>query len=296
MIAQKQSVKRLTPADAENLGKLLAQNADGDAEICDNSVGNIYMWEATLDTEQIGDAPFCIAEHYEGETYFALREADGDYIHRIEALQRQFGAPLFLCSMTSREVKALQEAFGERFSYDGEDGAADYIYNADDLRRLAGKKYHAQRNHLNAFLGTYEDVTFLPYSAAEEAEVLAFFDLYEASVRDDTESAKKESLACRRLLPMLPALRLDARILRVDGAVCGFVVMECVGDTLMIHVEKALTVYRGIYPRLVQLEASAYPSVRFVNREEDDGNEGLRRSKLSYNPIEIKQKYIGKIE
>ncbi len=292
----KQTIKRLTVEDAAELKRQIDASEEEDAAICDHSVGNIYMWEATLATETVGTDKLCIAEHYEGETYFALREADGDYIARIEALQRQFGAPLCLCSMTSREVEALQSAFGDRFSYTGEDGAADYIYDAAALRSLSGKKYHAQRNHLNAFLREYKDYTFLPYKAQEEAELLAFLDKYEAEAADLTESAKKEALACKRLVSMLPLLGLDARVLRIDGAFCGFVVMERVGGTLMIHIEKALTAYRGIYPLLVQLEANAYADVRFVNREEDDANEGLRRSKLSYHPIEIKQKYIGRIE
>ncbi|MBQ5390713.1 MAG: DUF2156 domain-containing protein [Clostridia bacterium] len=296
MNLQKQSVKRLTPSDAAELHKLLQASGEDGAEICDNSVGNIYMWEATLATEKIGEDRFCIAEHYEGDTYFALRKADGDYKERIEALLLQFGAPLHLCSMTEAEITALHAIYGERFSCEGEDGAADYIYDASDLRTLSGKRFHAQRNHLNAFLREYQGYTFLPYTAEAEAEVLAFFDAYEESVDDRTESAKKESLACRRLLPLLPTLGLDARVFRIDRRICGFVVMERVGNTLMIHIEKALTAYRGIYPMLVQLEANAYPDVRFVNREEDDGNEGLRRSKMSYNPIEVKQKYIGRIE
>lgn len=293
MILQKQTVKRIETSDAPRIRALLGEPT---AEICDNSVGNIYMWKDTLSTDLIGNERFCLAEHYEGQTYFALRRSDGDYIERIEALLMQFGAPLCLCSMTEEEVTALRDAYGDRFSYAGEDGAADYIYDAASLRTFTGKKFHSQKNHLNAFLRNYAHYTFLPYKPEEEGELLAFFDRYEAETGDLSDSAKKESLACRRLLPMLPQLSLDARILRVDDVLCGFVVMEAVGDTLMIHIEKGLTSYRGVYPMLVHLEASAYPHARYINREEDDGNEGLRRSKKSYNPIELKQKYIGRIE
>lgn len=293
MILQKQTVKPIETADASHIHALLGKPT---AEICDHSVGNIYMWKDTLDTDLVGDGPLCLAEHYEGETYFAMRYSDGNYVERVKALVEQFGMPLHLCSMTENEVGALRDAFGDRFSCEGEDGAADYLYDAAALRTFAGKKYHAQKNHLNAFLRNYAHYTFLPYKPEEEAELLAFFDRYEAEAADPSDSAKKESLACRRLIPMLHALSLDARMLRVDGVLCGFAVMEAVGDTLMIHIEKGLTSYRGVYPMLVHLEASAYPHIRYINREEDDGNEGLRRSKKSYNPIELKQKYIGCIE
>ncbi|MBQ8837569.1 MAG: DUF2156 domain-containing protein [Clostridia bacterium] len=286
--------KLIDTSDAGALYALL--DTDVTAEICDNSVGNIFMWKDTLGTEAVDFERFCIAEHYEGHTYFALRERDGDYLSRIQSLIERFGTPLYLCSMTDTETQALKNAFGEKFSYEGEDGAADYIYDADALRSFKGKKYHSQKNHLNAFLKQFSDYTFLPYKAEEEAEIIAFFDRYEAEVGDLTDSAKKESLACRRLIPMITKLPVDARVLRVGNEIIGFAVMERVGDTLMIHIEKGLPAYRGVYPLLVTLEANAYPDVKYINREEDDGNEGLRRSKESYHPVMLKQKYLGIIE
>lgn len=285
--------KLIDETDAERLRALLDTNVT--AEICDNSVGNIFMWKDTLDTE-ILDGTFCIAEHYEGHTYFALRCSDGNYIERINCLIQNFGAPLYLCSMTDSEVALLKAAFGEKFSYEGEDGAADYIYDADSLRTFKGKKYHSQKNHLNAFLRTCKDYRFVPYTADKEGEVAAFFDRYEESVGDTTDSAKKESLACRRLLPMLSKLPVDARMLYSGDELIGFTVMERIGDTLMIHIEKGLPAFRGVYPMLIQLEAGAYPDVKYINREEDDGNEGLRRSKESYHPVMLTQKYLGIIE
>ena len=95
--------------------------------------------------------------------------------------------------------------------------------------------------------------------------------------------------------PLLGVLPLDTRLLTDGGRILGFTVMEKIGDTLMIHIEKGLPAVRGVYPMLVTLEANAYPDVRFVNREEDDGNEGLRRSKQSYHPVRLLQKYYAEI-
>lgn len=284
-------VKKIDTADAEALYSLLG---DPVAEICDHSVGNIFMWKDVLGTERIGTEKLCLAEHYEGNAYFALRASDGDYIGRIEALRAQFGTPLHLCSLTESELSLLKAHYGDRFSAEGDADTADYIYAAESLRSFAGKKYHAQKNHMNAFLRTYVSYDFLPCS--DGALLTAFLDEYEATVCDETESARRESLACRRLFSMLPLAGLDARILCVGGKVIGICVMERVGDTLMIHIEKGLPAYRGVYPMLVHLEACAYPDVTYINREEDDGNEGLRRSKRSYHPVLLKQKYIGIIE
>ena len=294
----KQKFKTIDVTDAARIKELLDKTSS-EIEICDNSVGNIYMWMATLDTEFALSDSLCVGEHYEGNTYFALRKNENtseDYISRVKALIRDFGTPLYLCSMTTQETDALEKEFGAGFSFEGEDGAADYIYNAEELREYRGKKFHSQKNHVNAFKKAFENYSFLPYKNEDKDELIAFLNTYEEGIGEMSPSAKKESLACRRLIDMLEFLGLDTRILKIDGEIAGFTVMERIGDTLMIHIEKALTKYRGVYQMLVTLEANAYPDVKYINREEDDGNEGLRRSKMSYNPSAIIQKYIGIIE
>ena len=67
---------------------------------------------------------------------------------------------------------------------------------------------------------------------------------------------------------------------------------EKIGDTLFIHCEKALTEYHGIYQAVVQSFAKMYATdVKYINREEDDGVEGLRKSKLSYRPVFMLKKH-----
>ena len=84
--------------------------------------------------------------------------------------------------------------------------------------------------------------------------------------------------------------------LKVGGEVVGFSFGEVVGDTLIVHCEKANTDYAGAYPMLVKLFSSEYgKDCEFINREEDCGEEGLRTSKLSYHPVELIQKHAARI-
>lgn len=73
----------------------------------------------------------------------------------------------------------------------------------------------------------------------------------------------------------------------------GFSLGEYDGDTLYVHVEKANTDYRGAYQVLMTsfIREFAKEGIAYVNREDDAGDPGLRKSKLSYNPIWLVKKY-----
>lgn len=63
-------------------------------------------------------------------------------------------------------------------------------------------------------------------------------------------------------------------------------------DMVYIPVEKANPEIRGLYPYICsQFLIEAFPEAGKENREDDMGLEGLRKSKLSYNPIYMVEKY-----
>ncbi len=67
---------------------------------------------------------------------------------------------------------------------------------------------------------------------------------------------------------------------------------ERCGETLHVHIEKALYGYEGVYPATVQEFARCYAvdGVRYLNREDDAGDRGLRTSKLQYLPCKLAEK------
>ena len=83
-------------------------------------------------------------------------------------------------------------------------------------------------------------------------------------------------------------------LLKTEGKIIGLSIGEILGDTLFVHVEKSLREVQGAYPLLVREFAKCFAadSVNFINREEDDGNEGLRTSKMSYHPVKLLEKYL----
>ncbi|MFZ0484981.1 MAG: phosphatidylglycerol lysyltransferase domain-containing protein, partial [Desulfobacterales bacterium] len=63
-------------------------------------------------------------------------------------------------------------------------------------------------------------------------------------------------------------------------------------DTIVIHFEKGNPDYKGAYQAINQmfLEHNG-EQFDFVNREQDLGDEGLRKAKLSYHPVDFVKKY-----
>lgn len=79
-------------------------------------------------------------------------------------------------------------------------------------------------------------------------------------------------------------------ILKVGDKIAGYSIGEVLGDTVFVHIEKADISFPGAYQMLTNLFLKAFAQsdeIKFVNREDDCGDEGLRRSKLSYHPVAL---------
>lgn len=171
---------------------------------------------------------------------------------------------------------------------------ADYLYLSDDIKNLPGRKFSGQRNHINRFLREHNDWSFEEMDTNNRGEIRAFFDSYSREHQKDYAAYEEGNLKTLEVLDRIDLYRPLVGALRVEGRIVGASVGEIVGDTLFIHSEKSLTEYQGSYPMIVNQFAKAFATagVTYINREEDDGVEGLRTSKLSYHPVELLEKYV----
>ena len=78
----------------------------------------------------------------------------------------------------------------------------------------------------------------------------------------------------------------------VDNAMVAYTVAEALTpQSIVIHFEKGDTRYKGVYQAINQMFlAHSASDFLTVNREQDLNDEGLRKSKLSYNPLEFVSK------
>jgi hypothetical protein len=175
-----------------------------------------------------------------------------------------------------------------------ERGNWDYLYNVTDLIELQGNRYHKKKNLLNQFNRSYSS-NYLPFGAQLVKQAMAMQTDW--CTWRDCESSDILSSENRAIFRVLTEWRKLAGLfggaLMVDGSMVAYTLAESLTrDMLVIHFEKGDTQYKGIYQAInQQFLANSASDYAIVNREQDLNDEGLRKAKLSYHPIDYLQKY-----
>lgn len=172
---------------------------------------------------------------------------------------------------------------------------ADYVYDLQEMATFKGKRMGKKRNHANQFERLFPDWRVEPVGAGNlEAVRQCFREIC------DRKPAGSPMAECERgqvwkVLECPDCYGFESLCLIVGEKVVAFTFGEVVGDTLMDHVEKMLHDVPGsgevVFRSFSAAMAAKYPQLAYVNREDDAGDEGLRRSKLSYNPVMMVEKY-----
>ena len=200
-------------------------------------------------------------------------------------------------NLTEYQKSFLEREYPGSFSFTENRSAGDYVYLSESLTELKGKKLSSKRNHINRFEAEHPDWNYEEITAENLREVKEMHALW--CEKNDPEARKglaEETAAVKTVLDNYGALCLSGGIIRADGQVVAFSVGDRLNsDTFLVHIEKAFGDINGAYPiinrEFVRHSCAGY---KFVNREDDAGDEGLRRAKLSYQPYEIIKKYNAK--
>ncbi|GHU88298.1 hypothetical protein FACS1894202_04100 [Clostridia bacterium] len=198
--------------------------------------------------------------------------------------------------LLSPEQKDLLEAAGG-FDIEEDRDQADYLYAAEDLRELAGRSYHGKRNFIARFERERPGWSYEEVGDGNIVEVMAFQDAWVTLNGGPPSGLAAEKTAIAEMLMNWDLLGMMGGAIRAEGNIVAYTLGALVGDdTLDVHIEKANYEITGAYPMINREFARrhAVGDIKFINREEDMGIEGLRRAKLSYNPIELMMKYTAR--
>ena len=170
----------------------------------------------------------------------------------------------------------------------------DYIYDRNELIELKGNRFHKKKNLLNQFIKKY-DYRYLPFgphlieaAMAMQADWCSWRDCESSSV------LSAENRSVQRVLAHWQDLQgLTGGVIQVEDLIVAYTIGERLSpDTIVIHYEKGCPDYKGVYQAINQMFLSHLNGdYRWINREQDLGEEGLRKAKLSYHPVGFLKKF-----
>ena len=282
------------PITADTLPLINSILQSGSSRTCDYTIGGIFMWIHKFCYE------YCVYKN----TLFLKGVSETDLsvtafsfpigtlpLEKCVALIREYcdyyGLRPVFSAIPEDKIDYLMSVAGTNIE-ELEDWA-DYLYDAHELASLAGKKFNKKRNHVNRFLAENPHYEFEPLSADVIPEVLLFHTGRLCAEKDD-DMAVYEKDECTNILNRYNSYPFEGAVLRDEiGEICAFTCGEIIGDTLYIHIEKMNHDIAGSGETINKMYADymtkRHPGLKYINREEDCGDLGLRHAKESYNPV-----------
>ena len=266
---------------------------------CEYSFSNLFFWGR----QEIAFLHGCVVffSHFYGRTVYPFPIGSGDKRAALEAIiedSRERGIPCRISGMTEADRANLEAWFPEKFSIRQARDNFDYVYELDALADLKGRKLQKKRNHFNRFRASYPDYRVEPIGCNNLSRIQHMVNDWYVDRRqiDPDGDYLLESLAMAKAFRHYDALDMDGIcLLDGDRVVAVTMASRLSQDTLDVHFEKALDDVPGAY-NAVNCEFARYirlkfPEIRYLNREDDMGLEGLRTAKLSYMPDHMIEKY-----
>lgn len=286
--------REITLEDKPRIDKALAFS---DFRGCEYSFSNNLAWRRGADSKIAFYDGFYICAATK-PVFSAVNPAgSGDrkaVIDELRAHAANLGNPLRLSGVTAEQLPFFEEHYLGAYTVEANPDYFDYVYSAKDFADFPGKRYHGKRNHLSRFQKSY-DYSYSKLSHDDFDECIAFAaKQFDEKDNYDNDSAVAEQFAINTFFEHYDCLGMRGGVIRIDGRIIAFTVGERLNsDTLDVHLEKADTSFHGAYTAIANAFAkeAAADGFLYLNREEDLGIEGLRKSKQSYYPAFMIEKH-----
>lgn len=261
-----------------------------------------YIWREVFKYKaaRIGDYVVISADYGNRPESYLFPSGSGDVAPVIKALEEHAkakGEPLIFYCVLKEHKLLLETMYPDRFEFMALNDYYDYVYDAESLITLGGKKLHSKRNHINRFKENCPDWSFEPITPQNMPEVMLMSDKWcKINGCQGDKSLSDEACSVHSALNDFFALGIDGGAIRVNNEIIAFSIGERLNsDTYLVHIEKAFGDIQGAYPIINQQFAEHYcGNFLYVDREDDSGNEGLRKAKQSYRPVYMVEKFAAK--
>ena len=291
----------------------------GERQNCDLSFANLISWKYLYNTQfAIVNDYLVFRFHYnrhlaymmpvakpqlQEDGTFKVQPCDECSIEVIKAIRDDsiaMGHPFLMMGVCNYMRDLIEQRFPDTFDIKPNRDFADYIYTREKLVNLSGKKLQSKRNHINKFKSLYPNYEYRALTPDLIPQCLALEKQWRKVSKDDTDETDLDEELSEELRSMTRAfnrwdrLGLIGGTIWVDNKLVAFTFGCPINQTTFdVCVEKADVNYEGAFTIINQEFVKHLPEKYFyINREEDMGDEGLRRAKESYRPDILLEKNI----
>ncbi|MGH4121110.1 DUF2156 domain-containing protein [Clostridium sp.] len=271
---------------------------------CEYSFTTLYIWRKACDVcfTTYKDALIIKKKDFEGKYYFMQplgynKENLKEIIKELMEYKTERNMDYLFKDLDEefmREIKDIYDDHDVKCLCIKEDrDNFDYLYEAEKLIKLSGKKLHGKKNHYNSFIKNYNyEVKDIEDEDVKKDVIVAAEKWYEDN--SDDHMLFYELQGIKDVLKNMDTMNTVGIAVYVDDKIVAFSLGEKLNDGLaVIHIEKGDMNYSGVYSFINKTFIDrCFSDVKIINREQDLGIDGLRKSKLSYHPLKLEKKYI----
>lgn len=293
--------KKIELSDVSEISQYLKFQNFG---LCDFTAPTLYMWRDYFETQFLIKDGFLFLRHenFEGKRAYFYPLGKNDILPALNLIyeyeiQECGNKNLDFCLVPKEKCEEIAAFFHKkcphtRVSITSDSNWDDYIYLKDEISGFPGKKLHGQKNHLNFFNKTFTDCKYVELTP-QNIHLLKKF-VTDSGLNEDANEIEKAEY--EGLIEYLDNFNFFpdsfGGYLTVSEKIVAFAIAEFSGEYLIIHNEKADKSYRGAYQKIFDciMKHKADENIKYINREEDCGDEGLRYAKNAYHPHDLLKK------
>jgi hypothetical protein len=264
------------------------------SEKCDFNVCNIFSWDLFLKVKYTFYLGRLILFN-PSYTYFLAPIGEA---LSVEALFQLSNA--FKVVYEDIEILGVSEDYinnnptiGDYFYIEHDENLSDYVYTAEDLVELHGKKLAKKKNLISQFMRLYTDFEVKPIDANDYTEIMDFCYYWRETHGDQSENVDIEFEAIKIILTHWDLFPCNGLKLYAGGKICAFSIYSPqTNDMATVHFEKFDPFIKGS-GQVINHETAKLLREHFVfiNREQDMGLAGIRQAKRSYQPTRMLMHY-----
>lgn len=280
----------------KNRDKMMDVLSRGHRASTEYSFASNFIWREVYDLSASVCQDMLIIRSNEQAPTYIFPSGGGQIKPVMDALlahERQSGRKLSVNTIVPEDAEKLMALYPDAFVFENNRDGHDYLYETESLISLSGKKLSSKRNHINRFEEMQQDWQLEPITADNVDEVREMNRQWCTEMNcKESKSLSMEHMAVEQALIHMQPLQLDGALIRSRGQILAFALGEPLNDdTYIVHAEKAKADVQGAYQIINREFAAMYAKdYLFINREDDAGDEGLRKAKLSYRPVRMVEK------